>query len=354
MRAVLISVLALALMVLFAPVQDATKVTEVGAGGLGSEPMGEPADRPTVRAMVLGKVRRAPVRKSPPLIRPAVKVPQPKTSLAQTRAALRTQLIADFNTPGPPPEPPAGVFERITYPSQVGDLSAYLTPLPDRGKHPAVIWLGGGDTNTIGDVWSDQPADKDMTGAAFRRAGVTMMVPSLRGANGNPGRKEMNLGEVDDVLAAADFLAAQPTIDPKRIYLVGYSTGGGLALLTSESTDRFRAVFCFGPVWDVRDYRERQPYDQADQTENRPRSPGYWLEDVRSPIWVIEGGDANTAPTIRRMRKATKNPMVYALIVAGRNHFSQLDPVNRHIASDILLDPGTGVYRGSLPELPRG
>ena len=41
-----------------------------------------------------------------------------------------------------------------------------------------------------------------------------MMFPSLRGGNDNPGAKEGFLGEVDDVIAAADFLAKQPYVDP--------------------------------------------------------------------------------------------------------------------------------------------
>lgn len=47
-------------------------------------------------------------------------------------------------------------------------------------------------------------------------------------------------------------LAHQPYVDPNRIYLGGHSTGGTLALMTAEASDRFRAVFAFGPVSDVR------------------------------------------------------------------------------------------------------
>ena len=81
-----------------------------------------------------------------------------------------------------------------------------------------------------------------------------MMFPSLRGGNDNPGRKEGFLGEVDDVLAAADFLATVDYVDPRRLYLGGHSTGGTLVLLVAESSDRFRAVFSFGPVDDVSGY----------------------------------------------------------------------------------------------------
>jgi dipeptidyl aminopeptidase/acylaminoacyl peptidase len=61
-----------------------------------------------------------------------------------------------------------------------------------------------------------------------------MMFPSLRGGNDNPGRHGGFYGEVDDVLAAHDYLSRQPYVDPKRIYPGGHSTGGTLALLTAE------------------------------------------------------------------------------------------------------------------------
>jgi dienelactone hydrolase len=81
-----------------------------------------------------------------------------------------------------------------------------------------------------------------------------MMFPSLRGGNQNPGQKEGFLGEVDDVLAAADFLVREDYVDPARIYLGGHSTGGTPVMLVAESTPRFRAVLSFGPVNDVRGY----------------------------------------------------------------------------------------------------
>ena len=78
----------------------------------------------------------------------------------------------------------------------------------------------------------------------FRQAGIMMMFPSLRGGNENSGPKEGFLGEVDDILAAADFLAKQEYVDPQRIYLGGHSTGGTLVLLTADCTDRFVCALC--------------------------------------------------------------------------------------------------------------
>ena len=150
-------------------------------------------------------------------------------------ARVRDSPWSEQDREGPPDQPPPKVFSLVRYKSPAGDLAAYLTP--DRGdgaKHPAIVWITGGDCNSIGDVWKDAPRKNDQTASAYRKAGIVLMFPSLRGGNDNPGRREGFLGEVDDVLAAADYVAAQPYVDPRRIYLGGHSTGGTLAMLVAE------------------------------------------------------------------------------------------------------------------------
>ena len=227
------------------------------------------------------------------------------------------------------PQPPPDVFRLIKYPSPVGDLSAYLTPDPGDGrKHPAIVWITGGDCNSIGEIWEPAPRENDQTAAAYRLAGIVMMFPSLRGGNDNPGRREGFLGEVDDVLAAADYLAAQPYVDPARIYLGGHSTGGTLAMLVAEMSDRFRAVFAFGPVEDVRSYGEQFIYYQpGDRKEAMLRSPGYWLDSVRTPLFVIEGTGGNIE-SLRAMQAKSTNPLVRFVAVPGLGHFGVLAPAN--------------------------
>src|SRR5205085_3797074 len=105
--------------------------------------------------------------------------------------------------------PPANLFRVVKYESPAGALDAYLSVDPkDQKKHPAMIWITGGFSNSIGDsAWKDAPANNDQSAAAYRKAGLVMMYPSLRGGNMNPGFKEVCYGEVDDVLAATDYLA---------------------------------------------------------------------------------------------------------------------------------------------------
>ncbi|MGE3809330.1 MAG: alpha/beta hydrolase family protein, partial [Gemmataceae bacterium] len=138
----------------------------------------------------------------------AVVNPPPTTAetLVEARRGFKTRLTRQERD-GTPPEKPARLFDLVHYDAAPGKLAAYLTPDPKDGtKHAAIIWITGGDCNTIGPVWEDLPADNDQAASAYRKAGIVMMFPSLRGGNDNPGVKEGFLGEVDDVVAAAEFL----------------------------------------------------------------------------------------------------------------------------------------------------
>jgi dipeptidyl aminopeptidase/acylaminoacyl peptidase len=243
----------------------------------------------------------------------------------------------------PPPSPPRSIFRLVKYESPVGKLAAYVSPDPGDGKkHPAIVWITGGDCNTIDDLWKPAPRANDQTAAAYRKAGVVLMFPSLRGGNDNPGRREGFFGEVDDVLAATDFLAKQPYVDPKRIYLGGHSTGGTLAMLVAESTDRYRAVFSFGPAATVQGYPDEYlPFDRSNSREAELRSPALWLHSVRSPLFVFEGTDGGSnIDSLQLMAKITKNPQIHFLPVRGVDHFSILAPTNEKIAAKILGDEG--------------
>ena len=281
---------------------------------------------------------------APPVQRGAPSAPStpPSANLTEARRGFQTKTVRRGSDREPIVAAPPSLFETIRFPSPVGPLGAYLTPDPGDGvKHPAIVWITGGDCNSIGDVWTPAQPSNDQTAAAYRMAGIIMMFPSLRGGNDNPGEKEGFLGEVDDILAATDYLAKRPYVDPTRIYLGGHSTGGTLVLLVAESTDRFRAVFSFGPVDIVRGYGpEFLPFDTSNPREIRLRSPGYWLGSVRCPTYVLEGLNDGNMSSLRSMRDASTNPLLQFYPMAGGTHFSILARTNRLLASKILGDNG--------------
>ena len=265
--------------------------------------------------------------------------------LAQARQGFKSKLTERGSAKEAVPEPPPDVFRTVRYDSPAGKLAAYLTPDPKDGKkHPAIIWIHGGNCNSIGEfLWQAAPASNDQTAAVYRKSGITMMFPSLRGGNDNPGVREGFFGEVDDVLAAADFLGKQAFVDPQRIYLGGHSTGGTLVLLVAECSGRFRAVFSFGALHSAAWHqRQNVPFDISSTREVELRAPILWLQSIKSPVFVFEGTKSfpGNVQSLQAMAKVCKNPMVRFFAVTGASHFSALAPANQLIASKVLRDDG--------------
>src|SRR5262249_36584737 len=121
----------------------------------------------------------------------------------------------------------------------------------------------------------------------------------------------------------------------------GHSTGGTLVLLAAECSDRFRAVFSFGPVDDVSGYPpEYLPFDTSDAREIELRSPGRWLASVKSLTFVLEGTVQGNSDCLQNMAQVSTNSKIRFLPVRGGTHFNILSPTNRLIAEKILRDDG--------------
>jgi pimeloyl-ACP methyl ester carboxylesterase len=191
----------------------------------------------------------------------------------KARSHFHTKLVRI----GPAPQafepltPPPGVTE-VTYSSAPLVLKAWLShPGGGETRHPAVLFLHGGYALDMGD-WQ--------TTAPYRDAGFVVMVPKLRGENGQPGSFSMFYDEVDDVLAAAEYLRRLPDVDPHRIFVAGHSVGGTMTLLAALSSRTFRAAAAFSGSPDQVLYvklapgaKERAPFDHGVERELVMRSP---------------------------------------------------------------------------------
>lgn len=269
---------------------------------------------------------------------------QKALSLAMARRGYSTHLLRQEAFGEPPEQPPRGVLDLVSYPGPLGPMAAYVSPPAKDGKrHPAIIWLVGGPSNSISSVaWTPASPDNDQSASGFRKAGIIMMYPSLRGGNNSPGYRERYFGEVDNVMAAAQFLAGLDYVDPSRIYLGGHSTGGTLALLVAESSDQFRAVFALGPVGDMGGYDQKAvPFDLSDPNECRLRSPSLWLDSIRGRTFVFEGTESpsNIEP-LRAMAAINRNPLVKFNELPGGTHFTIIAPLVHDIAQQILNENG--------------
>ena len=292
-----------------------------------------------------GQSTNVPPATTPPTASATVTTSKPVTtgSLTDARKTLKTNLVRPIRGGPPANVPPPSLARLIKYDSPNGKLAAYVTTIPPGGKrNPAIVWISGGDCNTIDDgFFQDSPPSNDQTASAFRKAGIVTMYVSLRGGNDNPGFKEGFLGEVDDVLAAADFLSKMDGIDPSRIYLGGHSTGGTLALLAAESTNNFRAIFSFGPVDDIRGYGDDYIYfDSRVPAELEARTPSRWLHAIKNRTFVLEGSNQGNVQALLTLKNASSNSQISFHPVAGANHFNILAPVTQKIAEKILQDQG--------------
>lgn len=268
-------------------------------------------------------------------------------SLRELRAQFTTRIVRDVPNRDAERTPPGSakpVFDLVKYPSPAGPLWAYVTPAPATpAKLPAVVWAVGGFSGGIDASLAEPgPPLNDQTAAAFREAGLVLMLPSLRGGNDNPGKYEELMGEVDDFIAAARFAATLPYVDANRVYLGGHSTGGTLVLLAAEMTDAFRAAFAFGPVSAPELYgAEYAPFDPTGPDaalEWLARSPGPFLRDIKTPTFVLEGAAGNVAAA--DILAAMKNPNVHVHVTTWGDHFSVLQPLTRRLAVKILKDTG--------------
>jgi acetyl esterase/lipase len=259
-----------------------------------------------------------------PVATPTAAAPTATTELtvqhedyARARAQFHTRLLWH----GPAPQR----FHAVSPPATVRAVDyaegrkAWLSPAP-AGKSPAVLFLHGG--------FSFGQDDWEMA-APFRDAGFVVMTPILRGENGQPGDYTLFYDEVDDVLAAADYLAKLPFVDPSRIFVAGHSIGGTLTLLAAQASNRFAAAAAFSGSPDQRAFLRGQerlaPFDLGDMRELQLRSPLAYAESFKCPTRLYRGDQESFFANIEEVASVarTKGLDVAAVVVPG-NHYSAL------------------------------
>lgn len=292
-----------------------------------------------------------PTEKSSVATDPIIEAPY-KSELAATRKQFKTKLLVHNQQKEKPATPPKDLFSVLSFPTEIGNMDAYVSKIPDDGKlHPAIIWLTGGFGNGLDEVWVPQQPDYDETADIFRRKGLITMYPAQRGGNMSPGYEESFYGEIDDIIAARDFLAKQKGIDSNRIYIGGHSTGGTKALLVVESTNKFRAAFCFGPVSSALLYGDYLTYDMDNKQENILRAPGAWMKDIVTPTFILEGDAKDSNIDELKLLKKIVDKRGYQHIqffeLKGKNHFTGLQPASEAIAKELMADTGKEFKFGS-------
>jgi dipeptidyl aminopeptidase/acylaminoacyl peptidase len=210
--------------------------------------------------------------------------PDPGADLAAARRGFSTRL----RHRGPAPQeyeahtPPAGVRE-VRYPSGELSLLGWISAEPADGKkRPAVVFLHGGFAFAPED-WADAEP--------FARAGFVLFMPMLRGENGNPGSYEAFWGEVDDALAAGQYVASLPYVDADNVFVAGHSVGGTLTILTAMMPSPYRAASALSAAPDMTRWlagldSSIRVFDTGNPDETRLRDPMSFVGSLRCPLYL--------------------------------------------------------------------
>jgi poly(3-hydroxybutyrate) depolymerase len=189
---------------------------------------------------------------------------------AADRLAFRTKLLMRAPAPQPHgmPSAPRGVRE-IDYPSGDLRLRAWIgLPAGAPERAPVVLFLHSGFAFSEEDWEMMRP---------FREAGYAVVMPSVRGENGQAGAFSMFFDEVGDVLAVTDYVRSQPWADPWRIHVAGHSAGGTLAMLAGLASPHYRALAPFSGSPDqlmlAKGLPKIVPFDRTDPAEYEIHSP---------------------------------------------------------------------------------
>ena len=201
----------------------------------------------------------------------------------------------------------------VHYPSRDGKytISAwlYLTRNMQRnGQNAAIVYVHGG------------PASQSMN--SFNRfiqhivnQGYMVIAPNYRGSTGygkdfqNANLFDMGGGDLQDVLAAADFLMATGYPDKKKLIVMGGSYGGYLSMMAvTKVPDQWAAGVPIVPFvnWFTEIENEDPILQQSDLATMgnpkekpdffRERSPIFFVDQIKAPLMLLAGGNDPRCP----------------------------------------------------------
>ena len=201
----------------------------------------------------------------------------------------------------------------VHYPSRDGKwtISAFVYMpynLPRNAQHPAIVYVHGGPTS--------------QTVNSFNRfvqyvanQGYIVIAPNYRGSTGY-GKEfqqanlfDMGGGDLQDVLAAADWIKQTGYVDPKKLILMGGSYGGYMTMMgVTKAPDVWAAGVPIVPFvnWATEIQNEDPVLQQSDlATMGDPlknkalyddRSPIHFIDQVKAPLLLLAGGHDPRCP----------------------------------------------------------
>lgn len=251
------------------------------------------------------------------------------------------------------------VPETIDFPTTDTDIAhAYYYPPtnpdfqgPDGERPPLVVMSHGGPTA------NSTPA-LDMGKQVFTSRGFGVVDVNYRGSSGY-GREYMRrldgmwgVYDVDDCIAAAQFLSERGDIDGERMAIRGGSAGGYTTLCALVFHDVFAAGASHYGVGDLEAlsrfthkfesrYLDRlvAPYPEGVEML-RARSPIYFIEGISSPVIVLQGEDDLVVPREQAEQlvaslRERRVPHAYLLFKGEGHGFRQAGNIRRSLEAEL-------------------
>lgn len=224
--------------------------------------------------------------------------------------------------------------ELVTIKSPSGETlyGSLLRPRTITGRHPAIVMVyGGPEAQLVYDSWSPRLLWQHLADRGF----VVFQLDN-RGSGGR-GRafsqkvhKQLGRLELEDQLAGAAWLSAQPFVDGSRIGIYGHSYGGYMAALAMlDGKGAFKVGVAGSPVtdWRLYDTGYTERYMEAPHTN----AAGYEASDLSKKVAGLTGKLLITHALMdENVHYAHTARLVDALIAADKRFDLLVLPGERH------------------------
>jgi len=192
-------------------------------------------------------------------------------------------------------------------------------------RYPAILWLHGGQE-------SQYDYGFNFRVQLFAANGYVVVMPNVRGSGGRgldfalALNKAYGTKDVEDVIVATDYVIEQGYVDPDRLGVGGWSSGGTLTNFVIAKTDRFAGAVSGASVgWYTSTYGH-DPYYLWWHTELGPPWKNRDLWDSISPFMYVEN---ITTPTLFiGGEKDWNQPII---------HSEQMYQAMKHLGRETLL-----------------
>ena len=201
----------------------------------------------------------------------------------------------------------------VHYPSKDGKwtISAFVyVPynLPRNGEHPAIVFVHGGPTAQTMNAFN-------RFAQYMANQGYIVIAPNYRGSTGY-GKEfqqanlfDMGGGDLQDVLAAADWIKQTGYVDPKKLILMGASYGGYMTMMgVTKAPEVWAAGVPIVPFvnWFTEIQNEDPVLQQSDlatmgdleknKARYEDRSPINFVDQIKAPLYLLAGGNDPRCP----------------------------------------------------------